>query len=117
MNNPELRQTIAGAFVVRWCILVLIMTMIMVVLIMTMMMVVLMKIKRRFFTHSLFCPRGPAGPPEAVIILNDRPLLQKTLVHYCTTDPLKCKAHFKAEKKEKKMAYLLHISPFTHPTH
>ena len=31
-----------------------------------MIMVVLMKIKRRFFTHSLFCPRGPGGPPEAV---------------------------------------------------
>ena len=82
-----------------------------------MIMVVLMKIKRRFFTHSLFCPRGPGGPPEAVIILNDRPLLQKTLVHYCTTDPLKYKAHFKAEKKEKKIAHLLHISPFPHPTH
>ena len=67
-------------------------------------------IKRRFFTHSLFCPRGPGGPPEAVIILNDRPLLQKTLVHYCTTDPLKCKAHFKAEKKRKR-SHIYFISP------
>ena len=75
-----------------------------------MIMVVLMKIKRRFFTHSLFCPRGPGGPPEAVIILNDRPLLQKTLVHYCTTDPLKCKAHFKAEKKRKR-SHIYFISP------
>ena len=75
---------------------------------MTMIMVVLMMIKRRFFT--LFCPRGPGGPPEAVIILNDRPLLQKTLVHYCTTDPLKCKAHFKAEKKRKRL-HIYFISP------
>ena len=79
---------------------------------MTMIMVVLMMIKRRFFTHSLFCPRGPGGPPEAVIILNDRPLLQKTLVHYCTTDPLKCKAHFKAEKKRKRWHIYFIYLPF-----